>query len=62
METLSPANLLGAKGVGSVSTVPAPVAVANAVLDALSTVGVRHIDSPLTPEKIWNALQGQRGN
>ena len=62
METLSPTNLLGAKGVGSVSTVPAPVAVANAVLDALSTVGVRHIDSPLTPEKIWNALQGQRGN
>ena len=42
IETPSPTNPLGAKGVGSVSTVPAPVAVTNAVLDALSDLGVRH--------------------
>ena len=58
IDTPSPTNPLGSKGVGSVSTVPTPVAVTNAVLDALSSAGVRHIDTPLTPEKIWRALQG----
>ena len=58
IDTPSPTNPLGSKGVGSVSTVPSPVAVANAVLDALSSAGVRHIDTPLTPEKIWRALRG----
>lgn len=38
--------------------VAAPVAIANAVMDALSHVGGRHLDTPLTPEKIWRALQG----
>ena len=56
--TPSPTNPLGARGVGSVTTVPAPVAVANAILDALARFGVRHLDMPLTPEKIWRALQG----
>jgi len=37
----------------------APVAIANAVMDALAHVGVRHIDTPLTPEKIWQALHGK---
>jgi carbon-monoxide dehydrogenase large subunit len=58
IDTPSPTNPLGSKGVGSVSTVPTPVAVTNAVLDALSSAGVRHIDTPLTPEKIWRAMQG----
>ena len=58
IDTPSPTNPLGSKGVGSVSTVPTPVAVTNAVLDALYSAGVRHIDTPLTPEKIWRALQG----
>jgi aerobic carbon-monoxide dehydrogenase large subunit len=57
METHSPTNPLGAKGIGSVSTVPAPAAVANAVLDALASLGVRHLDTPLTAEKIWRAMQ-----
>ena len=57
IDTPSPTNPLGSKGVGSVSTVPTPVAVTNAVLDALSSAGVRHIDTPLTPEKVWRALQ-----
>jgi aerobic carbon-monoxide dehydrogenase large subunit len=58
METASPTNPLGAKGVGSVATVPAPAAVANAVLDALSRYGVRHLDLPLTAENIWRAMCG----
>ncbi len=57
--THSPTNPLGAKGIGSVATVPAPAAIANAVLDALSRHGVRHLDMPLTPEKIWRALHEQ---
>ncbi len=56
--TQSPTNPLGAKGIGSVATVPAPAAVANAVLDALAGTGVRHLDMPLTPAKIWRALRG----
>jgi len=59
VETPSPLNPLGAKGIGELPTLAAPVAIANAVMDALSHVGVRHIDTPLTPEKIWQALQGQ---
>jgi carbon-monoxide dehydrogenase large subunit len=61
LETLtvpSPTNPLGAKGIGSVSTVPVPAAVTNAVLHALSSFGVRHLDTPLTAEKIWRAMQG----
>ncbi|MCH8236306.1 MAG: hypothetical protein IIC29_09310 [Chloroflexi bacterium] len=57
IDTPSPTNPLGAKGVGSVSTVPSPVAVTNAVLDALSDLGIRHIDMPLTPEKVWRAIR-----
>jgi carbon-monoxide dehydrogenase large subunit len=58
LETPSPTNPLGAKGIGSVSTVPPPAAVTNAVMDALSTFGVRHLDTPLTAERIWRAMQG----
>jgi carbon-monoxide dehydrogenase large subunit len=58
METPSPTNPLGVKGIGELPTVAAPVAVANAIMDALSGVGVRHIDTPLTAEKIWRALHG----
>jgi aerobic carbon-monoxide dehydrogenase large subunit len=56
IETPSPMNPLGIKGVGELPTVAAPAAVANAVLDALSGFGVRHIDTPLTAEKIWRAM------
>ena len=56
IETPSPMNPLGIKGVGELPTVAAPAAVANAVLDALSGFGVRHIDTPLTSEKIWHAM------
>jgi carbon-monoxide dehydrogenase large subunit len=59
LETLSPLNLLGVKGIGELPTLAAPVTIANAVMDALSHVGVRHIDTPLTPGRIWQALQEQ---
>ena len=58
METPSPTNPLGVKGIGELPTVAAPVAVTNAIMDALSSLGVRHIDTPLTAEKIWRALHG----
>jgi carbon-monoxide dehydrogenase large subunit len=59
LETLSPLTPMGAKGIGELPTLAAPVAIANAVMDALAHIGVRHIDTPLTPEKIWQALQGK---
>jgi carbon-monoxide dehydrogenase large subunit len=62
LETPSPTNPLGAKGIGSVSTVPPPAAVANAVVDALSGLGIRHLDTPLTAERIWRAMQGVEGS
>jgi len=55
--TPSPNNLLGFKGVGELPTNGAPAALANAILDALRPLGVRHIDMPLTPHRIWKALQ-----
>jgi len=48
--------------VGELPTVAAPAAVANAVLDALSSFGVRHIDTPLTPEKVWRAMQDPKAS
>ena len=58
--TPSPNNFLGFKGVGELPTNGAPAAVANAVLDALRPLGVRHIDMPLTAHKIWTALEAAR--
>lgn len=55
--TPTPLNPLGAKGVGEAGTIAAPPAIVNAVLDALRPLGVRSIDMPLIPERIWSALQ-----
>src|SRR6202162_2592855 len=55
--TPSPPHPLGAKGVGESATVGAPPAIVNAVVDALAHLGVRHIDIPITPEKVWNILK-----
>ncbi len=54
--TPRPHHPLGAKGVGESATVGAPPAIVNAVVDALSHLGVRHIDIPVTPEKVWKIL------
>jgi len=57
--TPSPHHPLGAKGVGESPTVGAPPAIVNAVVDALSHLGVRHLDIPMTPEKVWRAIHKQ---
>ena len=52
-------NPLGIKGVGEAGTIGSTPAVVNAVMDALAPFGVKHIDMPLRPEKLWNAMQTQ---
>jgi carbon-monoxide dehydrogenase large subunit len=58
METPSPTNPLGIKGIGELPTVASPVAVTNAVADALAQVGASSegLDMPLTQEQVWRAL------
>lgn len=57
METPAPGNPLGVKGIGESGAVGAPPAVQNAVVDALAHLGVRHIDMPATPERVWRAIR-----
>jgi carbon-monoxide dehydrogenase large subunit len=57
-ETPTPHNPLGAKGIGEAGTIGATPAVQNAVVDAVAHLGVRHIDMPLTAERVWTAIQG----
>lgn len=55
-ETPSPVNPLGVKGVGEAGTIGATPAIVNAVVDALSPFGVRHIDMPMKPETVWRLI------
>lgn len=57
IETPSPHNPLGVKGAGEMGTIASTITVANAVMDALAPLGVRHLDMPLTAEKLWKAIQ-----
>jgi len=57
-QTPTPLNPLGAKGIGESGTIGSTPAVQNAVVDALSHLGIRHIDMPLTPMRVWQAIQG----
>ena len=57
LETPSPLNELGAKGIGESGTVGSTPAVHNAVCDALAHLGVRHLDMPATAEKVWRVIQ-----
>ncbi|HEX6033609.1 MAG TPA: molybdopterin cofactor-binding domain-containing protein, partial [Anaerolineales bacterium] len=59
-ETPSPTNALGVKGVGETGTIASTPAVVNAVVDALSPLGIKHLDMPLTPEKVWRAMQSAK--
>jgi carbon-monoxide dehydrogenase large subunit len=59
-ETPTDLNPLGAKGIGESATIGSTPAVQNAVVDALSHLGVRHIDLPLTPERVWGALRAAK--
>ncbi len=57
--TVTPTNVnaMGAKGAGEAGTIAATPAVVNAVMDALAPLGIRHLDMPLAPEKVWHAIQ-----
>ena len=57
-ETPTPVNPLGAKGIGESATIGSTPAVQNAVVDALSHLGVKHVDLPCTPERVWRAING----
>jgi carbon-monoxide dehydrogenase large subunit len=58
-ETPSPHNPLGVKGIGETGTIASTVTIYNAVIDALRPFGVTHIDMPLTPQKVWQAIHQQ---
>jgi len=59
-ETPTSINPLGAKGIGEAGTIGSTPAVLNAVIDAVSYLGVRHIDMPATPERVWTAINEAR--
>ena len=56
METPTPVNVLGSKGIGESGTIGSTPAAHNAVVDAVAHLGVRHIDMPCTPERVWDAI------
>ena len=56
--TPSPHHPIGAKGIGESATVGSPPAIVNAIVDALKPYGIRHADMPLTPSRVWEAMQG----
>ena len=56
-ETLTPRNPLGAKGIGEAGTIGSTPAIVNAVVDALSHLGVSHLDMPMRPERVWRTIQ-----
>ena len=60
-ETPTPHNPLGAKGVGESGTIGSTPAVQNAVIDAVSHLGVRHIDMPMHPMRVWEAIRSAKG-
>lgn len=55
--TPTPVNPMGVKGAGEAGTIASTPAVANAVIDAVKHLGIKHIDMPLTPERVWRAMQ-----
>jgi aerobic carbon-monoxide dehydrogenase large subunit len=61
MATPTPMNALGAKGIGEAGTIGATPAVQNAVIDAVAHLGVRHIDMPTTPMRVFRAIQQAQG-
>ncbi len=60
-ETPSTTNPLGVKGIGEAGTIAAPPTVVNAVIDAVSHLGVTHIEKPASPERVWRAIHGAEG-
>jgi len=62
MQTLTTYNPLGVKGIGEAGSIGATPAVQNAIIDALAHLGVRHIDMPASPQRVWQAIQAAKGN
>jgi carbon-monoxide dehydrogenase large subunit len=58
--TPSPTNELGVKGIGEAGTIAASAAVINAVVDALSPLGIKHVDMPASPDRLWKMIQEAR--
>ncbi|MBV9964414.1 MAG: hypothetical protein JO008_01845, partial [Alphaproteobacteria bacterium] len=54
-------NPLGVKGCGEAGAIGAPAAIANAIVDALKPLGVRHIEMPATPERLWKTIRQHQG-
>ena len=61
VETPTPVNAMGAKGIGEAGAIGATPAVQNAVGHALAPLGIRHLDLPLTPERVWRAIRDAGG-
>ena len=59
-ETPSPTNPIGVKGIGESGSIAAPPCIVHAVLDALALFGIKHLDMPMTPPRIWAAIQNAR--
>ena len=59
--TPSPVNPIGVKGVGEAGAIASTAAVANAVVDALGPLGIRHLDMPYTAQTVWRAIQSAKG-
>jgi carbon-monoxide dehydrogenase large subunit len=59
-ETPSPTNPIGVKGIGESGSIAAPPCMVHAVLDALSPFGIKHLDMPMTPPRIWSAIRNAR--
>src|ERR1700687_5419346 len=59
--TPSPTNELGVKGIGEAGTIASSIAVINAVCDALSPLGIKHVDMPASPDRLWKQMQNARG-
>jgi carbon-monoxide dehydrogenase large subunit len=62
MQTLTSYNPLGVKGIGEAGTIGATPAVQNAIVDALAPLGVRHIDMPASPQRVWRAVRAARAD
>jgi carbon-monoxide dehydrogenase large subunit len=62
LETPTPMNPLGAKGIGESGTIGATPAVQSAVIDSLAPLGIRHVDLPLTPERVWLVISEAMGS
>ena len=59
--TPAPQNPLGVKGIGETGTIASTITIYNAVIDALKPLGVTKLEMPLTPERVWQAIQQAKG-